>query len=176
MLMNKKKEIVPKLRFPEFGTSEGWKKYKLRELADRITKKVGDNKLVTLSISAGIGFVSQAEKFSRDISGKQYCNYIYLKRGEFSYNKGNSKTFPQGCIYELKEYDEAAVPNAFISFRFKENLVPSFYQGYFDSNFHGKQLVRFITSGARSGGLLNISPIDFFSIPTIAAMASAAFL
>ena len=152
------------MRFPEFGTSEGWKKYKLRELADRITKKVGDNKLVTLSISAGIGFVSQAEKFSRDISGKQYCNYIYLKRGEFSYNKGNSKTFPQGCIYELKEYDEAAVPNAFISFRFKENLVPSFYQGYFDSNFHGKQLVRFITSGARSDGLLNISPIDFFSI------------
>lgn len=164
MRMNKKKIIVPKLRFPEFGTSEGWKKYKLRELADRITKKVGDNKLVTLSISAGIGFVSQAEKFSRDISGKQYCNYIYLKKGEFSYNKGNSKTFPQGCIYELKEYDEAAVPNAFISFRFKENLVPSFYQGYFDSNFHGKQLVRFITSGARSDGLLNISPTDFFSI------------
>lgn len=163
MRMNKKK-IVPKLRFPEFGTSEGWEKYKLRELADRITKKVGDNKLVTLSISAGIGFVSQAEKFSRDISGKQYCNYIYLKKGEFSYNKGNSKTFPQGCIYELKEYDEAAVPNAFISFRFKENLVPSFYQGYFDSNFHGKQLVRFITSGARSDGLLNISPTDFFSI------------
>ena len=164
MRMNKKKEIVPKLRFPGFGTSEGWKKYKLRELADRITKKVGDNKLVTLSISAGIGFVSQAEKFSRDISGKQYCNYIYLKKGEFSYNKGNSKTFPQGCIYELKEYDEAAVPNAFISFRFKENLVPSFYQGYFDCNFHGKQLVRFITSGARSDGLLNISPTDFFSI------------
>ena len=164
MHMNKKKEIVPKLRFPGFGTSEGWKKYKLRELADRITKKVGDNKLVTLSISAGIGFVSQAEKFSRDISGKQYCNYIYLKKGEFSYNKGNSKTFPQGCIYELKEHDEAAVPNAFISFRFKENLVPSFYQGYFDCNFHGKQLVRFITSGARSDGLLNISPTDFFSI------------
>lgn len=164
MRMNKKKEIVPKLRFPEFGTSEGWKKYKLRELADRITKKVGDNKLVTLSISAGIGFVSQAEKFSRDISGKQYCNYIYLKKGEFSYNKGNSKTFPQGSIYELKEYEEAAVPNAFISFRFKENLVPSFYQGYFDSNFHGKQLIRFITSGARCDGLLNISPTDFFSI------------
>lgn len=162
--MNKKKEIVPKLRFPEFGTSEGWKKYELKELADRITQKVGNNKLVTLSISAGTGFVSQAEKFSRDISGKQYCNYIFLKKGEFSYNKGNSKAFPQGCIYELKEYEEAAVPNAFISFKFKENLVPSFYQGYFDCNFHGKQLVRFITSGARSDGLLNISPTDFFSI------------
>lgn len=162
--MNKKKEVVPKLRFPEFSTSEGWKKYKLKELANRITQKVGNNKLVTLSISAGTGFVSQAEKFSRDISGKQYCNYIYLKKGEFSYNKGNSKTFPQGCVYELKEYEVAAVPNAFISFKFKENLVSSFYQGYFDGNFHGKQLVRFITSGARSDGLLNISPTDFFSI------------
>ena len=162
--MNKKKEIVPKLRFPEFGTSEGWKKYKLRELADRITKKVGDNKLVTLSISAGIGFVSQAEKFSRDISGKQYCNYIYLKKGEFSYNKGNSKTFPQGCIYELKEYDEAAVPNAFISFRFKDSYVSGFYKGYFENNFHGIQLVKYITSGARMDGLLNINPSDFFNI------------
>jgi len=162
--MNKKREIVPKLRFPEFSTSGGWEKYKLSELADRITQKVGDKRLVTLSISAGIGFVSQTEKFSRDISGKQYCNYIYLQKGEFSYNKGNSKTFPQGCIYELKEYDEAAVPNAFISFKFKETLIPSFYQGYFDSNFHGKQLIKFITSGARSDGLLNINPADFFSI------------
>lgn len=92
MRMNKKK-IVPKLRFPEFGTSEGWKKYKLRELADRITKKVGDNKLVTLSISAGIGFVSQAEKFSRDISGKQYCNYIYLKKVSFHTTKAIQKHF-----------------------------------------------------------------------------------
>ena len=64
----------------------------------------------------------------------------------------------------MKEYDEAAVPNAYISFRFKKFLVPSFYQGYFDSNFHGKQLIRFITSGARSDGLLNINPTDFFSI------------
>lgn len=164
MRMNKKKKIVPKLRFPEFSTAGGWKKYELGELADRITKKVGDHRLVTLSISAGIGFVSQEEKFSRDISGKQYCNYTYLRKGEFSYNKGNSKTFPQGCIYELKEYDEAAVPNAFISFKFKENFVSSFYKGYFDSNFHGKQLVRFITSGARSDGLLNIAPTDFFTM------------
>jgi len=162
--MNKQKKLVPRLRFPEFSTSEGWKKYKLSELADRITQKAGEKKLVTLSISAGIGFVSQAEKFSRDISGKQYCNYIYLQKGEFSYNKGNSKTFPQGCIYELKEYDEAAVPSAFISFKFKETFIPSFYQGYFDSNFHGKQLIKFITSGARSDGLLNINPTDFFSI------------
>ena len=166
MRMNKKNKmvLVPKLRFPEFHSTGEWHKYRLDEIADRITEKVGDKELTTLSISAGIGFVSQAEKFSRDISGNQYENYIHLRKGDFSYNKGNSKKFPQGCIYELKEYEEAAVPNAFISFHLNEDYVSNFYKGYFDNNFHGKQLRRFITSGARSDGLLNISPSDFFSI------------
>ncbi|MEA4962606.1 restriction endonuclease subunit S [Lutispora sp.] len=164
MNKNEKMTLVPNLRFPEFGSAGEWQVSKLDEIAGRLTEKVGDRQLTTLSISAGVGFVSQAEKFSRDISGKQYENYIFLKKGDFSYNKGNSKKFPQGCIYELKEYDEAAVPNAFISFRFYENYVSSFYKGYFENNFHGKQLKKFITSGARSDGLLNINPSDFFSI------------
>jgi len=164
MNKNEKTALVPRLRFAEFRDSGEWNRYTLDKVADRITEKVDDKKLTTLSISAGIGFVSQAEKFSRDISGKQYVNYIVLKKGEFSYNKGNSKKYPQGCIYELKEYEEAAVPNAFISFRFKDSYVPDFYKGYFDNNFHGNQLIKFITSGARSDGLLNINPSDFFSI------------
>jgi len=164
MNKNDKTALVPRLRFPEFALTGEWQAYTLDEIADRLTEKVGDRQLTTLSISAGVGFVSQAEKFSRDISGKQYKNYILLKKGDFSYNKGNSKKFPQGCIYELKEYDEAAVPNAFISFRFHGSCVSSFYKGYFDNNFHGKQLTKFITSGARMDGLLNINPSDFFSI------------
>jgi type I restriction enzyme S subunit len=159
-----KKPIVPKLRFPEFHRTGEWKEYRLDAIAERITEKVGAKSLTTLSITAGVGFVSQAEKFSRDISGKQYENYILLKEGEFSYNKGNSKKFPQGCIYKLKEYKQAAVPNAFISFRINEDYVADFYQGYFDNNFHGKQLLKYITSGARSDGLLNINSTDFFSI------------
>jgi type I restriction enzyme S subunit len=159
-----KKTILPKLRFPEFIHTGAWDEYALSDISGRITKKVGDRQLITLSISAGIGFVSQAKKFSRDISGNQYVNYIHLRRGELSYNKGNSKKFPQGCIYELTEYDEAAVPNAFISFRFYDKWITDFFKGYFESNYHGKQLKAFITSGARSDGLLNINPTDFFSI------------
>lgn len=152
------------MRFPEFKDAGEWEGKCLSDLAERITEKVGTEKLITLSISAGIGFVSQAEKFSRDISGKQYQNYILLKEGDFSYNKGNSKRFPQGCIYKLKEYNKAAVPNAFISFRFYKKYVADFFIGYFECNFHGIQLRKFITSGARSDGLLNINPTDFFSI------------
>jgi type I restriction enzyme S subunit len=74
--MNKKEKMtfVPRLRFPEFISTEGWQAYTLNKIADRLTEKVGDKQLTTLSISAGVGFVSQEEKFSRDISGKQYHN------------------------------------------------------------------------------------------------------
>ena len=161
---DKKLKIVPRKRFPQFQSSGAWNELTLIQLSDRITDKVGTEKLTTLSISAGVGFVSQTEKFDRDISGNQYRNYIRIKKGDFSYNKGNSKKFPQGCIYELNEYEEAAVPNAFISFRFHDNVVSDFYKGYFENNFHGKQLAKHITSGARSNGLLNINADDFFNI------------
>lgn len=161
---NKKQTTIPKLRFPIFRLQEAWECFSLGQISDRITKKVGEAFLETFSITAGQGFVSQKEKFGRDISGKQYKNYIELNEGELSYNKGNSKTFQQGAIYKLTEFKKVAVPNAFISFRFHKGYVANFYQGYFDNNFHGKQLLRFLTSGARSDGLLNISPDDFFSI------------
>lgn len=163
-MSNQSNKLIPKLRFPEFIKDGEWEEKKLNEIADCIENKVGKRQLTTVSISAGVGFVSQAEKFSRDISGKQYKNYIFLRNGEFAYNKGNSKKFPQGCIYKLKGFKEAAAPNAFICFRFRNNVVADFYIGYFDNNYHGKQLQKFITSGARMDGLLNISPDDFFSI------------
>jgi type I restriction enzyme S subunit len=153
---------TPRLRFPEFKGA--WNVPTLGEISDRIVKKVGTQSLETISISAGIGFVLQAKKFSRDISGEQYKNYIVLNKGDFSYNKGNSKKFPQGCVYKLTNFDRVAAPNVFFSFKFKSDYICDFYQGYFENNFHGEQLKKFITSGARSNGLLNISADDFFSI------------
>src|SRR5690554_5463013 len=162
--MSNKKKLIPALRFPEFKEDGEWEEKKLGELSTRIVEKVGDRKILTVSISAGVGFVSQAEKFSRDISGRQYSNYICLKEGEFAYNKGNSKRFPQGCIYRLEEFSIAATPNVFLCFRFADEYHTGFFKGYFDNNYHGRQLQKFITSGARMDGLLNISPKDFFSI------------
>ncbi len=163
-MKSKKQALVPRLRFPGFREAGEWDNFPLSKISERVTDKVGSRKLPTVSITAGHGFVSQTEKFGRDISGQQYKNYIHLKKGQFSYNKGNSKRFPQGCIYQLTQFEQVAAPNAFISFKFNSDFVPEFFKGYFDSNFHGYQLLRFITSGARSDGLLNISPDDFFSI------------
>lgn len=159
-----KQGIVPALRFPEFRKNAEWNIYHLRQISTRIITRVGNSKLLPVSISAGVGFLPQTEKFGRDISGEQYRNYIVLNRGEFAYNKGNSKKYPQGCVYRLEEFDRVAAPNAFLCFRFDDNVLPDFFKGYFDSNYHGKQLKNIITSGARSNGLLNISADEFFNI------------
>ncbi|MEZ4601818.1 MAG: restriction endonuclease subunit S [Syntrophotaleaceae bacterium] len=144
--------------------ANGWSMVHLGELFSEVTRKVGEKELTPYSISAGIGFVSQREKWGKDISGSQHKNYTHLKAGEFSYNKGNSKRYQQGCVYLLKD-GEICVPNVFISFKPKaKNVVPEFFEHYFIADYHARELKRYITSGARSDGLLNLNKKEFFKI------------
>ena len=134
MTADKPLSLVPKLRFPEFINHEPWHTQPLDDLCVRLSETVGDIQLTPVSISVGKGFVSQAQKFGRDISGSQYSRYIWLRRGDFAYNRGNSKRFPQGCVYQLIEFDEAAASNAFHCFRLQDHCVPKFVLGFFENN------------------------------------------
>ena len=136
----------------------------LKSLVTPIEQKAGGNNFPVLSITAGIGFVSQKEKFGKNIAGAQYSKYIVIKQGDFSYNKGNSKTYPHGCIYCLENYDSAAVPNVFYSFRFtSEYAFPQYYKYIFESSFLNQQLRKLVNSGVRDDGLLNLYEKDFYS-------------
>lgn len=156
--------LVPKRRFPEFRDAPAWEPVSLRKASVPVDERVGERKLTPVSISAGIGFVPQAEKFGRDISGNQYQLYTLVRDGDFVFNKGNSLKFPQGCIYLLQGWDQVAAPNVFIAFRLKDGYSNGFFQNCFEQNQHGKQLKKHITSGARSNGLLNISKETFFNV------------
>ena len=162
--MKEEKKLVPKLRFPEFRGAEPWNAISLGEASIPVTERVGERKLTPVSISAGIGFVPQAEKFGRDISGNQYQLYTLVRDGDFVYNKGNSLKFPEGCVYLLQGWEQVAAPNVFICFRLKDGYSNGFFQNCFEANAHGKKLKRHITSGARSNGLLNISKDAFFGV------------
>lgn len=156
--------LTGKQRLPGFSTP--WNKVKLGEITCQISKNVGDLKIQTASISSKTGFVPQTEKFGRDISGEQYSKYTLIEKGDFSYNKGNSKTYPQGCAYRLKDFEKIAVPNVFISFKVKENILyPEFIEQFFIGNFHGRLLRKVITSSVRDNGLLNLNANDFFGLP-----------
>lgn len=156
--------MVPKLRFPEFHDAAAWELVSLRKASVSVNERVGERKLIPVSISAGTGFVPQAEKFGRDISGNQYQLYTLVRDGDFVFNKGNSLKFPQGCIYLLQGWGQVAAPNVFIAFRLKNGYSNGFFQNCFEQNQHGRQLKKHITSGARSNGLLNISKDTFFNV------------
>ncbi len=160
--------LLPNLRFPEFSNGPEWGTVALSAASVPIDERVGNRKLTPVSISAGIGFVRQSEKFGRDISGNQYQFYTLVRDGDFVFNKGNSSKFPQGCVYLLQGWGEVAAPNVFICFRLREGYSNAFFQNCFEANVHGIQLQRHITSSARSNGLLNISKETFFgvNIPT----------
>lgn len=140
---------------------QDWHDVEMSDVTEEIKECAGNKKYETLSISAGIGFVNQAEKFGREISGAQYAKYIVLHRGDFSYNKGNSNLYPQGCIYRLNDREEAAVPNVFESFRFL-SLDGNYYEQLFVSGYLNKQLYSKINHGVRDDGLLNLTGKDFY--------------
>lgn len=158
---------VPKLRFKEF--SGEWELKKLEELFVEIKNKVGVQNIETYSISAGIGFVSQREKFGKDISGQQNEKYIVVQPNQFSYNKGNSKTFKYGCIYPNNTGKPIAVPNVFISFDLiDKDMNIHFFAKLFENHYLDRGLRQIISSSARMDGLLNVSKTNFFQlkIPT----------
>ena len=139
-----------------------WTSRPLSSIVEEITETAGTREIETVSISAGVGFVNQAEKFGKELSGKQYEKYTVLHRGDFSYNKGNSNLYPQGCIYRLNDRTEAAVPNVFESFRVSDGN-PDFYEQLFISGFLNRQLYSRINRGVRDDGLLNLRGNDFYS-------------
>lgn len=139
-----------------------WTSRPLCSVVEEITETAGTKKIETVSISAGIGFVNQAEKFGKELSGKQYEKYTVLHQGDFSYNKGNSNLYPQGCIYRLNDRTEAAVPNVFESFRVSDGN-PDYYEQLFISGFLNRQLYSRINRGVRDDGLLNLRGKDFYS-------------
>jgi type I restriction enzyme S subunit len=156
--------LTGKKRFPEFK-GQKWQKVQLGEVFERVVRRVTPDVEHVLSITARVGFVTQQSKFSKIIAGNTLERYILLRRGEFAYNKGNSKSYKQGCIYKLDSYDEAAVPQVYICFGAKTRDVDSeFYRYYFEAGLLNSQLMGIINSGVRNDGLLNMDPDNFFKL------------
>lgn len=140
---------------------DDWPVVRLCELVTPIKRKNdgGDHPLMT--ISAKRGFLLQSEKYSRDMAGQSAERYILLKEGEFAYNKGNSQTAPQGCVFSL-ERTSALVPFVYYCFALKQRMDVGFAKHAFKAGILNRELARYINSGVRNDGLLNLYADDFF--------------
>jgi type I restriction enzyme S subunit len=161
------KVLTPERRFPEFQEAGAWETVALGSAASISTKKVGDNTCIPMSITSGVGLVSQIEKFGRIIAGDSYKNYLLLQRNDFAYNKSATKEYPEGFIALYTGEELAAVPNSiFTCFRIKSASLSSKYLNYLLlGNLHGRWLRKFIEVGARAHGSLSINDRDLLAMP-----------
>jgi type I restriction enzyme S subunit len=167
MTNNNKRELKPKLRFPQFRDELPWTAEPLRESATVITEKAGERKCVFLSITSGVGLLSQEDKFGRTIAGNSYKNYFLIQKKDFAYNKSATKEFPQGFIAMYSGDEPASVPNSiFTCFRVQEDRLHVHFLNYlFFANLHGRWLKKYITVGARAHGSLSVTDEDLMGLP-----------
>lgn len=151
-----------------------WDMKAMSAIGQRIQRRASaDEDLPVLMISSGSGFVRQDEKYSRFMAGKSVENYIALDRGEFAYNKGNSKLYEFGCVFALRGYERGLVPNVYVCFKLMPSLNAAFYEHLFRADYLHDQLGALVNTGVRNNGLLNIRPADFLAcrvpVPPVAA-------
>jgi len=161
-----KAALAPKLRFPEFRAAGDWTTEKLSAVATINTEKVGNMACVPMSITSGVGLVSQEEKFGRVIAGDSYKNYLLLKPNDFAYNKSATKEYPEGFLTLYAGTELAAVPNSiFTCFRINSESPDVRFLNYqFSDNLQGRWLRKFIQVGARAHGSLSINDSDLMAL------------
>ena len=164
---SKAEGLVPKLRFPEFRDGGEWVTKPLGEFASLIDERAGSRQFIPLSITSGVGLISQEEKFGRTIAGQQLKNYLVLRKGDFAYNKSATKLYPQGYAVMYQGDEVACVPSSiFACFSVTDNSVAKSYINYqLSANLHGRWLSRFTTIGARANGSLNVDDNDLLALP-----------
>ena len=158
--------------FPE------WEECSLKEIAERVTRKNREDNKNVLTISAQQGLINQELFFNKSVAAKDLTNYYLLHNGDFAYNKSYSNGYPMGAIKCLNRYEKGVVSTLYICFKFKDAHLNSFFEHYFESGIHNKEIEKVAQEGARNHGLLNIGLDDFFSIylqiPSFAEQAKIA--
>ena len=163
MKQSTKRELKPKLRFPEFRNAGEWAEKQLRQIAkpvsDKAIDKDNDN---ILTLSGEHGLVLQSDYFGKKIAGDNVSRYIRIALDDFVYNDRTTKLSTYGSIKRLSKYESGIVSPIYKCFRFCDRENPVFWDWYFESGFHEPQLYGLINEGARAGRF-NISIEKFLS-------------
>lgn len=159
------KEIARRALFRRLVTErsrqQSWRQVKLCDIAHRVRRQTDGAEYPLLMISSSSGFVRQEEKYRRYMAGESAKGYTLLRAGEFSYNKGNSKRYEFGCVFQLRAYRAALVPSVYVSFRLHDAVCSDYMRHVFEVDYLKPQLRAIANTGVRNNGLLNIRPTEF---------------
>lgn len=156
--------LTGKKRLP--GFSGEWKRKKLGDIAERVTRKNEEDNKNVVTISAQRGFVIQTDFFNKSVASETLDNYYLIHKDEFCYNKSYSNGYPMGAIKRLTAFDKAVVTTLYICFKLKNQSTINidFFEQYCESGIFNKELVKIANEGGRAHGLLNVTPTDFFNM------------
>ena len=156
--------LTGKKRLP--GFSGEWKRIKLGEIAERVTRKNEEDNKNVVTISAQRGFVVQTDFFNKSVASETLDNYYLVHKDEFCYNKSYSNGYPMGAIKRLNSFDKAVVTTLYICFKLKNKASVNidYFEQYCESGIFNKELVKVANEGGRAHGLLNVTPSDFFNM------------
>ena len=156
--------LTGKKRLP--GFSGEWKRKKLGDIAERVTRKNEEDCKNVVTISAQRGFVIQTDFFNKSVASETLDNYYLIHKDEFCYNKSYSNGYPMGAIKRLTAFDKAVVTTLYICFKLKNlsTINIDFFEQYCESGIFNKELVKIANEGGRAHGLLNVTPTDFFNM------------
>ena len=159
-----KTALMPKLRFPEFLTAEGWQVAPLSQLATRTKKKNRDQTITrVLTNSAEFGVVDQRDFFDKDIATQGNLeSYFVVDLGSYVYNPRISATAPVGPISKNKVGTGVMSP-LYTVFKF-ENDSNEFYEHYFKTTGWHTYMRQASSTGARHDRMA-ISSDDFMAMP-----------
>ena len=139
-----------------------WEQRKLGDIAERVTRKNENNESdLPLTISAQHGLIDQRLFFNAQVASRDMSGYYLLRQGEFAYNKSTSADSPWGAIKRLTRYEKGCVSTLYICFALL-NANPDYLVTYYETNRWHKAVQMIAAEGARTHGLLNIAPDDFF--------------
>ena len=155
---------VPKLRFPEFRETEGWKSIPLNRLAIRAKQKNRDEKIDrVLTNSAEFGVLDQRDFFDKDIATQgKLDGYFVVELGSYVYNPRISSTAPVGPISKNKIGTGVMSP-LYTVFKFKD-CRDEFYEHFFKTTGWHAYMRQASSTGARHDRMA-ISSVDFMAMP-----------
>lgn len=141
----------------------------LSSISERVSERnstlESDN---VLTISAREGLVSQLEFFNKSVASENLSNYYLLRKGDFAYNKSYSSDYPWGAIKHLERYNRGVLSPLYFCFRPNKEIVDIRYlQFFFDTNLWHKHIAEIAVEGARNHGLLNMTVVDFYTMPIL---------
>lgn len=157
--MNKKKEIVPKFRFPEFQR-DGIDFVYGNKLFKSITNKNHNSDLLILAITQDQGAVPRDQiEYNVTVTDKSLSNYKVVEVGDFIISL---RSFQGGIEYS--RFKGICSP-AYIILRKREENISELYYKYFFKTWRYIQSLNRNLEGIRDGKMISYSQFSSVKVP-----------